>query len=212
MKNTFKILGIIALVALIGLSVVSCKDAANDVKEVKVSGATRSAYAVAKTATSGTIYTATSIDYQILEWVALGKNVTKYEVYYRKDLKDNVTAFPTQLATYGYGYDGSGRWFDPSNDGDFIPAGGTVSTNTRPFKDDTWFARIPVNMGGIRPGSYYFGVRAFVTDDKYSNIVWTKNKIEIKADLNDTLDFLYTYSGLTWTDQWLGAAPTYYTY
>lgn len=209
MKNTFRILGIIALTALIGFTILSCKDAANDVDKVNVTAASRAFWAALRYTIGPNPYVQQTAEYQILEWKALGKNVTKYEVYLRKDLKNSATALFLGGAQYGYGYDSAGRSFAPNNDYDFTPAVSTpgVNYNPRTFKDDTWFARIPVNMGGIEPGKYYFGVRAFVTDDKFSNIVWTENTIEIKANIFDIYYPRWGYLDYdAWVDQ-VGPTP-----
>jgi len=203
MKNTLKIIGIIALTAIIGLSVISCKDAANDVEKVTVTAASRAAWAQLRYTIGANPYQSVAEEYQIIEWKALGKNVSYYEVYLRKNLKDSATAVLIDRGTYGYGFDSLGRSFNPSNDSSFTPVPSTpgVNYNPRTFKDDTWFALIGVNIGDFEPGKYYVGVRAFVTADEYSNIVWSDNTIEIKANIWDT----YSRGSRIWADKWLGS-------
>jgi len=159
MKNKFKLIGIIAFVAIIGFVMVSCGgDNAKPVKEVNVT---------AMTGDGGT-QSAPGAGSYLIQWEARGKHVDAYAVYFMQKDKNSsvvIVASGTNKVVYS-----------SSNTG-------TTSVNT---DLDKWNARVFGNKDPVTGGTTlegYFGVRAVSLggESDYSKITWSKNAYKINV-------------------------------
>jgi hypothetical protein len=167
MKNLCKVLGIIAIIALVGISVIGCKDAVQDVKVVETERDK-----APQVASVSVIKTAPNTNsYAQVTWNAV-EGALGYDVYYKKEGSVSVLKAGAGQNQYIYPEDGAN----------------VNSVNDLNFDVDVWSYRATlvgtIPLRGAEPGAVYeFGVvtTGLLSDSTAlpSDIVWSTDKIEM---------------------------------